>query len=68
MGAYSPIILGRNIKVISVDGQDELRNPEVGGRNITLDVHAIDVNGEEIDVEVQGNSKRELLYTTLTAM
>ena len=46
------IILGRNIKVISVDGQDELRNPEVGGRNITLDVHAIDVNGEEIDVEV----------------
>ena len=37
-------ILGRNIKVISVDGQDEIRNHEVGGRNITLDVHAIDVN------------------------
>ena len=47
------IILGRNIKVISVDGQDEMRNHEVGGRNITLDVHAIDVNGEEIDIEVQ---------------
>lgn len=51
------IILGRNIKVISVDGQDELKNHEVGGRNITLDVHAIDVNGEEIDIEVQGNSE-----------
>ncbi|MDY3795887.1 MAG: PD-(D/E)XK nuclease family transposase [Agathobacter sp.] len=51
------IILGRNIKVLSVDGQDEMRNHEVGGRNITLDVHAIDVNGEEIDIEVQGNSE-----------
>ena len=51
------IILGRDIKVICVDGQDELRNPVVGGRNITLDVHAIDVNGEEIDIEVQGNSE-----------
>ena len=29
------IILGRNIKVISVTGQDELKNHEVGGRNIT---------------------------------
>lgn len=50
------IILGKNIKVISVAGQDEFKNHEVGGRNITLDVHAIDVNGEEIDIEVQGNS------------
>lgn len=50
------IILGRNIKVISVVGQAEFKNHEVGGRNITLDVHAIDVNGEEIDIEVQGNS------------
>ncbi len=51
------IILGRNIKVISVNGQDEMKNHEVGGRNITLDVHAIDTNGEEIDIEVQGNSE-----------
>lgn len=51
------IILGRNIKVISVDGQDELKNPEIDGRNITLDVHAIDTNGEEIDIGVQGNSE-----------
>lgn len=50
------IILGRNINVISVIGQDEIKSHEVGGRNITLDVHAIDVNGDEIDIEVQGNS------------
>lgn len=47
------IILGRNINVISVIGQDEIKSHEVGGRNITLDVHAIDVNGDEIDIEVQ---------------
>ena len=51
------IILGRDIKVISVDGQDEIKNHEVGGRNIKLDVHAIDVDGEEINIEVQGNSE-----------
>ena len=51
------IILKRKIKVISVTGQDELKNHEVGGRNITLDVHALDENGEEIDIEVQGNSQ-----------
>ena len=50
------IILGRNINVIRVIGQDEIKSHEVGGRNITLDVHAIDVNGDEIDIEVQGNS------------
>ncbi len=36
------IILGRKIKVISVSGQEEGRNAEVCGRNITLDVY---VNG-----------------------
>ena len=51
------IILGQDIKVISVDGQDELKNPIVGGRDITLDVHAIDSHGKEIDIEVQGNSQ-----------
>ena len=50
------IIMGRNINVISVIGQDEIKSHEVGGRNITLDVHAIDVNGDEIDIEVQGNT------------
>ena len=51
------IILKRKIKVISVSGQKEMKNPAVGGRNITLDVHALDENGEEIDIEVQGNSE-----------
>ena len=51
------IILGEDIKVISVEGQDELKNPIVGGRDITLDVHAIDSYGKEIDIEVQGNSQ-----------
>lgn len=51
------IVLERKIKVIRVDGQDEMKNHEVGGRNITLDVHAIDENKQEIDIEVQGNSK-----------
>lgn len=51
------IVLERNIKVTSVTGQDELKNPKVGGRDIILDVHALDENGEEMDVEVQTNSK-----------
>lgn len=51
------IILGEDIKVISVEGQDELKNPLVDGRNITLDVHAVDSRGKEIDIEVQGDSK-----------
>lgn len=51
------IILGRDIRVISVTGQDNMKNAEVGGRNITLDVHAIDVDGDEMDIEVQGNSQ-----------
>lgn len=33
------IILGRKIKVISVNGQEEMKNAAVGGRNIILDVH-----------------------------
>lgn len=51
------IILGKKVKVISVTGQNEMKNHQVGGRNITLDVDAIDENGEEIDIEVQGNSE-----------
>ena len=51
------IILGEDIKVICVDGQDELKNPLVDGRNITLDVHAVDSRGKEIDIEVQGDAK-----------
>ena len=51
------LILGRNIKVISVNGQKEIRNAKVRGRNIILDVHAIDVAGEELNIEVQGGSE-----------
>ena len=51
------IILMRNIRVISVDAQEEMRSPIVGGRDITLDIHAIDEDGEEINVEVQGSSE-----------
>lgn len=50
------IILNRHIIVKSVEGQDELKNPLVRGRDIRLDVHAIDEDGEEIDIEVQGDS------------
>lgn len=49
------IILERKIKVISVNGQEEMKSAAVGGRNITLDVHALDENGEKMDIEVQGN-------------
>lgn len=49
------IILGRDIEVVSAKGQHELRRASRTGRSITLDVHAIDVNGEEIDIEVQGD-------------
>ena len=51
------IILEEDIKVISVTGQDELKNPIVDGRDVTLDVHAAEANGRKINVEVQGNSK-----------
>ena len=51
------IILGKKVKVISVTGQNEMKNHQVGGRNITLDVDAMDQNGEETDIEVQGNSE-----------
>lgn len=34
-----------------------MKNHQVGGRNITLDVDAMDENSEEIDIEVQGNSE-----------
>lgn len=54
---FLAIVLGRKIRVISVHGQDEMKNPKIGGRNITLDVRAKDENGQEIDIEVQGNSK-----------
>lgn len=51
------IILEKEIKVISVKSQDVLKNHEIGGRNITLDIYAKDADGEEMDIEVQGNAE-----------
>lgn len=50
------VIMERDIKVIEFRGQDELKNPVIGGRCITLDVHAIDVDGRHIDIEVKINA------------
>ena len=51
------LILKRKIKVLSVTGQYEIKNSNVGGRNVILDVHALDEDGTEIDIEVQGNAE-----------
>ncbi len=48
------IILRRDdIKIISVEGQKELRNPEIGGRKVRLDILAEDGDGRFYNVEVQ---------------
>lgn len=51
------VILGRNIRVISARGQVNFKNPVTNGRNITLDVHAVEENGQEIDIEVQSGAE-----------
>jgi len=51
------IILGRKIKVVNVKGQVEKKNPDSRGRTIKLDIEAIDEDGTDIDIEVQGNAK-----------
>lgn len=50
------IILGMDIKVKHVNKQVEKKNPNPYGRSITLDIEAIDANGSDIDIEVQGNA------------
>ena len=48
------IILKKDgIKVMSVVGQRELKNPVVGGRNIRLDIFAKDSTGKHYNIEVQ---------------
>jgi hypothetical protein len=52
------IILERDdIKVISVTGQRELKNPVVGGRKIRLDILACDNTGRYFNIEVQRRKK-----------
>jgi hypothetical protein len=48
------IILDKSdIKVLSVVGQRDMKNPLVGGRNIRIDIHAQDSSGRHFDIEVQ---------------
>ena len=52
------IILERkDIKVLRVKGQVEMKSPYTDGRSIRLDIHAIDKKGVEFDVEVQRNEE-----------
>lgn len=52
------IILERDdIEVIEVKGQEDLKNPYPKGRNLKLDIHAVDMKGVEFDVEVQRNTR-----------
>jgi len=52
------IILQRDdIKVLSVKGQVDMKNPYAKGRNIRIDVYAIDSKGERFNVEVQRDEK-----------
>lgn len=51
------IVLERDdLRVISVEGQKELENPLVDGRNIRLDIFAEDNDGKYYDIEVQRNN------------
>ena len=65
------IILDRNdIKVVSVVGQRELKNPIVGGRNLRLDILAKDGQGEYFNVEVQrknsgANERRARFHSSM---
>ena len=61
------IILQRDdIKVVKVKGQVTMKNPYVRGRDITIDIHVKDGNGNEFDVEVQrseeGSSNQRIRF------
>ena len=52
------LILERDdIEVLWVKGQEELKNPVVGGRTIRLDIRAVLGDGRQVNVEVQRNGK-----------
>ena len=46
-----------DIEVIDVKGQYNMQSPLMGGRSITLDIHARITGGDRFDVEVQTDSK-----------
>lgn len=49
------IILGKNIKIKSIRVQEVLKN--LRGRSAILDVHAIDTDDREMNIEIQRNDK-----------
>ena len=49
------MILGKDVHIKEHTIQKEYLSPITDGRNITLDVVAVDENGVEMDIEVQGN-------------
>jgi hypothetical protein len=51
------VLQNDNIRAISARGQSELINPNVGGRNIQLDILAEDENGKQYNIEVQRSNR-----------
>jgi hypothetical protein len=51
------VLQNDNIRAISARGQSELINPNIGGRNIQLDILAEDENGKQYNIEVQRSNK-----------
>lgn len=47
------ILQRKDLKVTEVTAQREYKNPMTGGRSITIDIEAVDVNGKVYDIEVQ---------------
>lgn len=47
------IILSRNLRILRVKTQYNIRSRIFNGHEITLDIHAIDESNNEIDIEVQ---------------
>ncbi len=47
-------VLGKeSVEITRVRGQDVLKNPIIGGRDITLDISIFEIEGKQYDVEVQ---------------
>lgn len=55
------ILENENIEVISVEGQKELENPLVEGRNICLDIFAKDKNGIIITLKCKERIPEQVL-------
>ena len=51
-------ILNQEVNVITVSGQEDMKNPLVGGRNIRLDIFAKDAKGRFLDCEVQRDQRK----------